>query len=243
MPVATLALAGTVSMMTGLAYAYVARVVAQRDTSRDTRAASLSLALWWGMLGAYLLVQGALTIVASFGALTSDAYFASRILAIPLLCGGVAALVHHLTYLYTGNRKLSNALALVYVPIALLFAYATWTAPHQLTVSSWIVELDDSSPAYKLTYLLVGLPPIVASIAYYALLRRIQDPVRRYRVRLVSLTIAAYIGSGLVARLGASDLFKFVTLVGFGLAAAIMVLLAYRPPRVVLARLQGGSPQ
>lgn len=241
MPTTTLLVAGAVSIATGLAFAFVAMVITRRPTPADVRIGNLTLGLWWGLLGAYLCLQGALTIVASYDALTLEVYLATRALIIPLLCGAVASLVHHLSFLYTGNARLSGRLALIYVPIAALFAYATFAIPQTLEVSPWLIGLDDSHPLYRLTYALVGLPPILASFAYLALLRRVSDPLQRMRVWLVSLTIAAYVGSGLVARLTATDTVKFVTLVGFGLAAAGLVLVAYQPPRALRERLARGA--
>lgn len=241
MPTTTLLTAALVSVLTSLAFLVVALQISRRATSPDLRAANRSLGLWWGLLGAYLLLQGVLTAMAAYDALTLGTYLATRALAIPLLCGAAAALVHHLLFLYTGNARLSGGLSLLYVPIALLFAYATYAQPQTLHVSAWLVGLDDSSPAYRLTYALVGLPPILASLAYLGLLRHTSNPLVRFRVRLVSLTLATYVGGGLAARLAASDAVKFLTLVGFGLAAAILVLIAYNPPRALRARLEGGK--
>lgn len=240
MPVTTLLVAGTSSIVTGLAFGYVALAIQRRLTSPDTRLANLTLSTWWGLLGIYLALHGALTVLAGYSSLSLEVYLALRIVMIPLLCGSVASLVHHLVFIYTGNPRLSKGLAAVYIPITILFAYATFASPQTLHVSAWLVSLDDSAPAYALTYALVGIPPILASFAYLALLRSVKDPVLRMRIWLVSLTIASYIGSGLAARLSSSDGVKFVTLVGFGFAAAILVLVAYHPPPKLLARLQRG---
>lgn len=243
MPSASLLVAGAVSVLTGFAFLFVAGQIARRDVATDMRAGNRTLALWWGLLGAYLLLQGGLTTAAAYGALTLDVYLASRALAIPLLCAACASLVHHLVFLYTGDRRRSAWIAFLYAPVFLLFLYATFGQPQTLRVSTWLVGLDDTGAAYRLTYALVGLPPILASLAYLRLLRHVKDPLARFRIRLVALTIAAYVGSGLAARLAADDLTKLVTLVGFGLAAAGLVLLAYNPPRRLRARLQeAGGP-
>lgn len=238
MPSASLLVAGAVSVLTGIAFLFVALQIAQRAVATDMRAGNRTLALWWGLLGCYLLLQGVLTAFAASDALTFDVYLASRVLAIPLLCAACASLVHHLVFLYTGDRRRSAWAALLYVPVFLLFVYATFGQPQTLRVSAWLVGLDDSGTPYRLTYAFVGLPPILASLAYLRLLRHVTDPLARFRIRLVALTIAAYVGSGLAARLAAGDLTKLVTLVGFGLAAAGLVLLAYNPPRRLRARLQ-----
>lgn len=239
MPTATLLLAGIVSILTGVVFASVALAIGRRPTPREMRRANLTFGLWWGLLGAYLVVQGAVTVVAAYDALTLDAYLATRLLIIPLLAGAVGCLMHHLVYLYTGSERWSAAAGLAYAPIGGLLAYATFGTAQELRVSEWLVTLDDSGAPYRLAYVLVGIPPILGSLAYLALLRRVQDPLQRMRVWLVSLSIIAYVGSGLAARLAATDAVKVVTLVGLGIAAASLVLVAYHPPRALVAWVAG----
>lgn len=226
----TLAAAGVVSCATGLAFAWVAFTVARRHVSPENRLGHRAHATWWAGLGAYLVLQGALTILAGFGALTRDLYAASRILAIPLLCASVWGISTYLIALYRGNTRAAMVLAVVYALISALFFWATFGQGElQLRTERWLVTLDDSSPAYRIVYLFVGLPPILASIAYLALLPRIQDPVQRRRVKLVGGAILAYVGAGLAARLAASDAVIFITLTFLGLGAAAATLLAHHP--------------
>lgn len=225
----TLLVAGSISVLTGIAFAYVARAVTRRPTSEANHPARRAHGAWWLALGAYLVLQGALTIVAAFDALSAGAYYASRIVAIPLLCTCVWGITSYLAFLYTGKRSTTVLIAFVYVVVAAVFYYATFSVVPNLRVGAWLIELDDTSPLYRAIYVAVGVPPILASLAYLSLLRRVSDPEQRRRVILVAGSILGYIAGGLAARLAANDVVIFITLVGFGVAAAAMSLAAYRP--------------
>jgi hypothetical protein len=237
----TLAVAGGVSVLTAVAFAVVGRAVLARDASDHARLARAAHATWWLALAVYLALQGGLTIAAAFGRLTSEAYFASRVVAIPLLCAGAGGITAYLLFLYAGRRGLMWSALLGYAGVAALFYYVTFSQPTGLRIGDWLVGVDDSAPLYRLVYALVGLPPIAASIAYLALLRKVETREQRYRVVLVAGSILLYVGSGLAARLRASDEVIFVTLVLFGLGAAIASLAAYYPPPSVRARLRGDA--
>ena len=230
MAVATLAVSGAISVVAGLAFLLVARRVLSRAATGSRLLARRAHTTWWVGLGSYLVLQGALTLAAAFDALTLSTYLASRALAIPLLCAATWGISFYLVFLYTGEPKHARTLGALYVAVAGFFFYVTYGMATVLVVDSWIVGLEDSHPLYRLVYALVGLPPIVASLAYLGLLRRVHDPEQRYRIKLVAGSILLYVGSGLFARLATNDLVIFVTLVLFGLAAAGASLLAYYPP-------------
>lgn len=239
MSASTLALAGGLSIVTGVSFAFVARAVSHRLATDARRLARRAHAAWWLCLGAYLVLQGALTILAGAGRVSLDTYLASRILAIPLLCGAVWGLTFYLAFLYTGRTGAALPLAVLYAVAAAAFYYATFSVPQTLSVRTWLIEVDDSGALYRIVYALVGLPPILASLAYFALLRRAREPEQRYRIALLGGSILAYLGGGLAARLFADDTVIFVTLVVFGLGAAAASLAAYHPPAFVQRALAG----
>jgi len=228
----TLLIAGAVSILTGGAFAYVARAVTRRPTSEENQPARRAHGAWWLGLGSYLVIQGALTVAAGLDALSVGAYYLSRIVTIPLLCAAVWGITSYLAFLYTGNRAVVAWIGFAYVVVAAVFYYATYSVEPALRIRSWVVELDDSGPLYRALYVVIGAPPILASIAYLSLLRRLKEPAQRRRVILVAGSILGYVGGGLAARLAASDVVIFVTLVGFGVAAAAMSLAAYRSAEV-----------
>lgn len=221
----TLLAAAAASAVAGGAFALVGLRVRVGGTTASFAAARAAHATWWLCLGGYLVLQAALTAMAAFDALSPGTYLASRALAIPLLCVGVWGLCTYLAFLHGGSLRPGIVFAVLYAVIAVVFAYATFGETPNLVVTDWLVGY--SSTLYQTVYALVGLPPIVASIAYLALLPRVQEPVQRRRLVLTSVGIMTYIASGLAARLAGSDAVAFITLVPMGLVAAGVVLAAH----------------
>lgn len=240
--VSTLVVAGTVSMVAAPAFLLVARGVSSRGATGARLLARRAHATWWTSLGLYLAIQGALTLSAAFDALSAPLYFGTRVVIIPLLCAASWGITFYLAFLYTGDARHARTIGAFYVLVASLFLYVTFTGPQTVVVERWIVTLDDGAPLYRLLYALVGLPPILASVAYLALLRRVEDPEQRWRIKLLAGSILLYVGSGLAARLAASDVIIFLTLVLLGLAAAAASVLAYYPPEAIRRRFAGGAP-
>ena len=232
----TLLAAGLTSAVTGVAFIVVSGHVARAPVSHGHEAARMAHALWWGALGAYLVQQGVLTGLASLGALTLDAYLATRVVAIPLLLSAIWGLWAYLLFLFTGSMRWAWPAAVAAAAVAGLFFYVTYATPQVLVVQQWLVGLDDSGPLYRLVYALAGLPPILGCVAYLSLLRKESDPVRRHRILLTGLSVLLYVAGGLAARIAAGDLVVFLTLVPLGLLAAVAALLAQFPPRRVRLR-------
>lgn len=241
MPSPTLLTSGVVSIVAGVSFLFVARAVSQRDATGPRLLARRAHMTWWGGLALYLLTQGALTLAAAADALSAGVYVGSRVVMIPVLCAATWGIAFYLTYLYTGDARAARPLAAFYALVALVFFYATYSVPQSLTVERWIITLDDSSTLYKLVYALVGLPPIVASVAYLLLLRRVKGLEQRYRILLAASAILLYVASGLAARLSANDAIIFATLVPLGFLAAGISLAAYYPPRFMKRRLHWGE--
>jgi hypothetical protein len=249
MVVATLAIAGTLHLVAAGAFLHVARTVSRRLVSPAEGPASRAFVAWWLCLGIYMTIEGALTFAAAVGFAPLGLFLAARAATIPLLCAGVWGLTHHILYLYTGRGGLGRPLAAFFGLVAATFYVAGFMPmPRSLDVEGWGVALSNTGEGvvFKLVYLAVGLPPILASIAYLSLIPRLEGPEPRYRAMLVGGGILLWVASGLVAHLGASDLAKFVTLAVFGLGAAAAVVSAYHPPASVrqgIARPRGASKQ
>lgn len=237
---ATLGAAALVHLAVGVSFLLVARTLHARPRHSE-RLPARAIVLWWASLGAYLVIQAVLTVVAAADDTPPVMVFlAGRALTIPLLCGGVWGLSFHLLYLFTGSRRAALPLALFFGITALAFYVASFAPPADaVRVDAWLAELEGTGEGrlYRAVYVAVGLPPIAAAAGYLALGFRVDDVHARYRAMLVGGSILAWIGSGLAARLSAGDLAKFLTLVGPGLLAAAAALLAYRPPRAIGAWL------
>lgn len=225
------------------AFAVVARDVSRRVPAGAAASAGRGFVLWWGCLAAYLVLQGAFQAAAASGAADAGLYRLSRLLAVPLLCVAAGGLSHYLLYLLTG-RGFLRSVAVLYAATAVLFLVATfWRGPAGLVVSDWLVELDYDRPGVRIIYravlVLVGLPPILGSLALLRLSRTLDDAPQRYRSFMVGAGTFLWVGSGLAGRLAGDDLLAFLTLVPMGLLAALLVVLAYHPPPSVRRRLEG----
>lgn len=238
----TLLLAALVHLVTAASFVAVGRAVLRRHASPESRGAARAGAAWWWALGTYLAIQALLTLLAAVGRAAVPVFLAARVVTVPLLCLAVWGLTYHLVYLFTGNARAALPLALLYGAIAVAFYVASFSPmPGEVVVGPWVAELEGTGegPLYQAVYLGVGLPPILASLAYFSLLFRVKEPMQRYRVALLGGSILLWVGSGLVARLEGRGLAAFVTLVVVGLGAAVAVFLAYHPPRALARRLGG----
>lgn len=237
----TLLTSAILAGVTAVAFGAVARDVDGRVPEGRGASAGRGFVLWWGCLAAYLAIQSAFLAAAALGTTSADAYLASRVVAIPLLCTAAGGLSHYLLYLLTG-RGLLVPVGVLYTSTGVLFFVATfWNGPAGLVVGDWLLELDYDRPGvqpmYQAVLLLVGLPPVVGSLALLALSLRLQG-AQRYRSFMVGTGTFLWVGSGLVGRLAGDDRLAFLTLVPMGLLAALLVVLAYHPPTAVRRRLE-----
>lgn len=237
----TLALSGATQLLAGAAYALVARKLRARHMDdADARLAAQSFVAWWSCLSAYMLLWGALTLVAAEGFAPMPLFLAARVVSIPLLMVSVAGLLYHVLYLFTGRRSLFAPVAGFYALCGVgFFAVSFIEPPTEVSVGAWLVELTrpGGTPLLNKLYVAIGVPPIAASVAYGALYWRVKEPMQKYRVALVASSLFLWVGSGLAARVAAGDFLKFFTLTVLGLAAAGAVVLAYYPPPRLRLRL------
>lgn len=236
----TLAFSAAIHLLAAAAFVLVAWTLSRRKVTAGGKLPALAFVVWWSSLAAYMGIQAALQLSGALGEPPLGVFLAARVVTIPVLCASVWGLALHVLYLYTGSRRLAVPLAIFYGVVGVAFYVASFQPmPTGVAVGPWLVELEGTGqgPLYRAVYAAVGLPPIVGSLAYLTLARRAPLPSHRFRIVLVSVAILAWVGSGLAARLGQSDVAKFVTLSVFGLGAAAAVLLAYRPPPPLAAWL------
>jgi len=214
-----------------------AGVATTRRRSAGTHGAGAALAAWWLGLAGYLLLQSATDLAAAAGQLGLDAVLATRWVANPLLCLAAGGLTYYILYLLTGRAWLRWPVGLLFAGTLVLFMVSMYVPPPRLATSAVMVGIDEAGRSLlPLVYLLVGLPPILGSAALLAVTRS-AEPGSRYRGAMVGYGILAYVGTGLVAYLALPDVFHFVALIGCGLVACTLVLLAYYPPASFRARL------
>lgn len=233
MVASTLVVTALVHGLSAAAFLYVGRALAARAVPFEDRLARRAFALWWTGMGAYLLIQAILHAVASAGFAPLWLFLAARVLTPGLLVAAVWGLTYHIVFLHTGRSSLARPLMVFFGIAGVAFYVAGFLpVPRAVEVGPWLAELEGTGegPLFRAVYVVIGLAPILASLAYLMLIPRVKDRAQRYRIILVAGSILLWVGSGLVARLTAGDLAKFVTVPVFGLGAAGCVVLAYRPP-------------
>lgn len=243
---ATLLVSAVVHVSAGAAFLVVGRALSRKPVGVTDRMAAHAFVAWWTALGLYMLLQAGLAVVASFGGASLTLFLAARAVTIPLLMVSVWGIAFHVLYVFTGRPGLNFVVASFYAICGALFYVVTIVErPTQVEVKAWIVELTrpEGTPLLDLLYVAIGLPPLLASLAYATLFVRVQTPIQKYRVALVSGSILAWIGSGLAARVAHGDFWTFFTLVVLGLGAAATVLLAYFPPPRLRLRLDPGDAE
>lgn len=226
----TLAATAAVHAVVAASFLAVARAILRRRVQGNHNATA-AIAVWWGAMAGYLLLQAALLASAALGPARLDWFLWSRLLAIPLLCSAAGGITYYVVYLITGQRRWRIPIALLYLGTAVVFHVQTFLPPPTaLRVSPWLVELDiPRGPLTLAVYVLVGVPPILASAALLVAARHMEAP-QRFRARLVGSAILAYLGSGLAAYSLSGLWTQLLALNGVGLLAAALVLLAYYPP-------------
>lgn len=250
MALPTLAIASLVDLAAAVLFCYIGAVVARRPVPADSRAASLAFAAWWFGIGGNGLLTGARGIAAAFGLTDRGAgrgvFLALYVLAILLTIAAVCGLLFYLLYLFTGRRGLLRPLVAFYTLYALVALYALWRLePSAIVAGKWFAQVtvahQDALGGALLGILvaLLLLPQIGGAIAYLTLYPRVRGAEQRFRVLLVSLALLVWLGSALAApmlRLGEHEWWQAGGRL-VGLTAAIVVLIAYRPPRLVRERL------
>lgn len=234
---ATLAVAGIIAIVVGLAYSYVAMRLVQRPAAAPAAKRALSFfAMWWAGLALNITLVGGTYLAGAFGVLTFEMQLIDSFLQRLLLTISLVGLMYYLLYLLTG-RDLFVPLAVAYGAYFLLLTYTFFAGdPSGLFVGDWRTDVTFSQPTNRfngiLTLAFVILPPVVASLAYFRLFFRMDDASMRWRIALVSWAIVGWwavaVVAGQRAALDNGPLQSFHRLLS--LAAALLVLAAYHPP-------------
>ena len=233
--VATLPLVSVaLSLASAAMFFLVARTVWSRPVSQESQRARNAFVLWWGILGAITLVGIVLQVPDL--PLTVTGYLAFTVVALGLICVGLWGLLYYLLFLFTNRRALALPLALGYIVyFAFLTAFILSGDPTSIEQTKWGPQLEyenqvDSGPIYWAAILLLILPPFLAAAGYLSLYWRVDNPVQKRRILMVSISILVWFGSSLVtsgAGASESDVGQFASRL-IGLAAATTIYYAYR---------------
>lgn len=242
----TLLVAASFAFATAFLYAYVGRVVHRRDVEGDARLAARLFAIFWY----------AISLVGFTTALTLSLAWLDRadpvvILALSqaiylLLSIGLWALLYYFAYLFFGSPRLLWPISVFYAAFYVwtLYLFAASGAPVGVDVTAWTATLRFSdpipphSPAVALFGILLLVPPLAGVLAYASLWFRVRNRTQRYRIGMVAVTIFLWFGASLVVTLqqaGGADWWQLTSRL-LGIAAAALVVFAYRPPAWIRRR-------
>lgn len=238
----TLLLAAIFSLVTGALYVYVGRVVSRRKVEGDARLASNAFATWWFALGGVTGAGGLMNVAAYLGFTDLALWTTYTYVVFLILCAALWGLLYYLVYLFTGSRKLVVPITAFY---AVYFAYLvyliTTLQPNGVKVGEWSTTLSYAKTASRPVTLAVLIalvaPHVVGAIAYARLYFKVDNATQKYRIGLVSGTIIAWFGSSLVVSvLQIGGPWWQVASRLIGVAAAVAIYLAFRPPAWVRQR-------
>lgn len=184
-----------------------------------------------------------------------DLYSAVALLNLGLLCVALWGLLYYLVFLFSNSSRILWPLTIGYVFYFLLLSYYIISSHYtDVTVSRWALQPVSGhdlrgSPLFLLVVALLLLPQIIASFAYLTFYWRVNDPLQKRRILLVSLSILIWFASAFVGvALGskAADLDGYQIFSKFmGLAAATTIYYAFtglRPGSGVEANVEDESP-
>lgn len=197
-PAPTLLAASILTLATGLLYAGVGVRYARRAR---TRPALAWFALFWFGVAYYGVTEALWSLAVPLA--DPPLALGVAVLHTKLAVGaaGFLGLAAYVLHVYTGRahlRWLAPAYAAIYAYAAYSYVAARPVGQEAQAWRSGLVYANDGGLAGVLANVALFLPPLVASIAYAGLYRRVVDPAQRRRVLAVSLSLAAFFGGLLV---------------------------------------------
>lgn len=238
-----------VALLTGLVYAYVARLVGRRETSPQAARANFSFATFWGTFGALEFLVGLYQLPAAFGyrdlALTITLINLILVMIAVALCG----LVYFLVYLYTGSSRAFWPIVGAYAILAVALLYLiAWMQPLGFDESLGPGQLKYAhqlagAPAITLG-LLFTVPVVLAAVGYGTLYFRTQSPAAKLRIGIVALSFLGWFGWSTVStilelqRKNPNNLALLVTNSAISLVVPILIVIAYKPPAWLRKRIE-----
>jgi hypothetical protein len=204
--------------------------------------------LWWFSLAVSTLTGFIFNLMGAIGRPILPVFVALTYANLLIICIALWALLYYLIYLFTGKPGILIPLSAFYlIYFVLLVYYITVSTPNGVEVGRWTTSLKFlfplSGPLIMFILLLLVLPQILGSLAYLTLFFRVEERTQKYRILLVSLSLVIWFGLALVApAIGiASEDWWQVASRAIGLGAALVILMAYRPPGFIQRRLAVAS--
>ena len=235
----TLLFSAFFAMIAAGIYGYVGWRLSKRVIfSADARLAWGSFTVWWYGLAITTLIGGFQNLFGVVGLTSLSLFVTAAYINILPACIALWGLLYYLIYLFTGNRRLLPPLAVFYIIFYVLLVYYTTTSiPDHVKVGRWSTTLINhaplTGPLFVILAILLLVPQIMGSIAYFTLYFRVTDMTQKYRILLVSGSIIVWFLSPYAALAGGLAQHDWWQLASrfIGLAAALTILMAYLPPR------------
>lgn len=228
------------ALLAGVAHIYVGRRIQARPAASPGAARAMGFfAVWWYALALNILTSGSLYVAAGFGYVDFDVQVTNTYLQRLLLAVSLVGLMYYLLFLLTGKdllKPLAVGYAAYYVFQVAAVAYGQ---PEGVYVGAWRADLEYAAalPGWVslANFAALVLPPVVGALAYFRLYFHVHDRSQRYRIALVSWSLVAWwvvaVLAGSRAAFG-SEAFQLFNRF-LGLAAALLILMAYAPPAPV----------
>lgn len=230
------------SIVSGIVYLLLGRVVSRREVPGPMRSALRAFAMWWYLLGVISLLSPVSVALGEAGVWTLPAYLTYTQTVLLVILAALAGLVYYLVYVYTGSSRawvwVLVGYSLFYIAILGYFNAADpiglTEGPNGGVQMEYANDLEDTVFATVLGLLLL-LPPIAAAVAYLSLLRRVKERSQRFRIGAVALAFIIWFGTSLIGGQILGDAFTSTIawriITGFvALLGAFMVYTAFRPP-------------
>ncbi len=240
----TLFIGTAFALIGGITYIFIGWWLSKRVvSSSDARLAWRAFTIWWFGL-AITTLQGAFQNMLGALGLTDLALFiTANYVNLLASCIALWGLVYYLLYLFTGNSSMLAPVSIFYIIYYILLVYFyTASAPSSVEIGRWNIVLayDNllTGPFFVLLVFLLLAPQILGSFAYFTLYFRVSDVTQKYRVLLVSWSIIFWFLSplfALVEGIADQDWWQLVSRM-ISLGAALVILMAYLPPRWVKKR-------
>jgi hypothetical protein len=212
------------------------RLRRRRIATGDARLAWSLFVLWWYGASLSTLSGGVQCLLGAFGAMNLPLFLTLTQLNILSICVSLFGLLYYLIFLLVGSsRPLLPLIAFYLGYYALLGYYLNLLNPVGVSPGRWNVTIQYQhapvGPLFAIVFALLVIPQMLGSLVYFFIFFRVRNVTQKYRILLVSCSIFLWFGSALLgsaAGLSAFDWWQVLTRV-IGLAAALVILLAYQP--------------
>lgn len=233
---ATLGLPLVAALAATAIYAGLALALGRRPVGSPHNAALQLFRLFWIALAITALLRPVQVAMARGGMLPVWLYQTLQQVTILVACTALWALLCYLTYVHQGTRRWWVPLGAAYALYAtFLLAVVAWSRPQRLVELYGQVRPDPQPilpDALNLAiFVTLAGPQIAAAVAYLRLYAKAPDATARYRIALVGSSILVWFSALLVGgALRIRSVWWPAASQTVGLAAALVVWLAYYPP-------------